>query len=249
MKIKKVRLSEISLAPYNPRKISKKEKEKLRKSLEEFGYVDPIIVNKRTGHVVGGNQRVIVLREMGVEEVDAVEVDLSLEEEKALNLALNKIAGDWDLDKLAEVLDELVQKGMEELTGFDVKEIEALLKDPLENTEYTLKVPGIVYEPLGLNVELSDCYDDSKYRELLKVIEEAEVSDEIKDFLRLAAMRFIEFDFENIAEYYAQAPKEVQELFEKLVLVIVDFDKAIAEGFVELREELRKLWERGLKYE
>jgi len=104
MEIAKKKLSELKPAPYNPRKIDKETLEKLKQSIQNFGYVEPLVWNKRTGHVVGGNQRLRVLKELGMDEVDVVIVDLSLEEEKALNLALNKIEGSWDLEKLEEVL-------------------------------------------------------------------------------------------------------------------------------------------------
>lgn len=90
--------------------------------------------NKRTGHVVGGNQRLKALEELGVEEVDVVVVDLPLEKEKALNLALNKITGDWSLPALKELLAEL-ENSLEDLTitGFDFEEIEKLIgRDPVQ---------------------------------------------------------------------------------------------------------------------
>jgi len=104
-----------------------KEMEKLEKSIQKFGYVDPIIYNKRTGHVVGGNQRLAVLKKLNYQEVDVVEVDLSLEEEKTLNLALNKIAGTWEFDKLTDILEELQSfDELIECTGFESHEIDNL---------------------------------------------------------------------------------------------------------------------------
>ena len=128
MNTKKVKLSEVKLPSYNPRTMPKEELENLKRSIKRFGYVEPIVINRRTGHVVGGNQRVIALRELGFEEAEAVEVDLSLQEEKALNLALNKISGEWDIPKLKEVLLELKAEDFDiELTGFDINEITDLL--------------------------------------------------------------------------------------------------------------------------
>lgn len=126
MRIERKKVSELKLAPYNPRVMPPEEMEKLKRSLETFGYVDPIIWNKRTGHVVGGNQRLLALRELGVEEVDVVVVDLPLEKEKALNIALNKISGEWDYQKLAELLDEL-DDTLRELTGWSMEEIEEII--------------------------------------------------------------------------------------------------------------------------
>lgn len=128
MKIVLKKLSELKFAPYNPRTIDPKEYEKLKRSIETFGYVDPLVWNKRTGHVVGGNQRLKVLQDLGFEEVEVVEIDVDLPTEKALNVALNRISGEWDYAKLAEVLESLPPV-YQELTGFDEEEIDNLLKD------------------------------------------------------------------------------------------------------------------------
>jgi ParB-like chromosome segregation protein Spo0J len=126
VKIVKKKVKDLKLAPYNPRYMPEEEKERLKKSLEAFGYVDPIIWNKRTGHVVGGNQRLVVLQELGVEEVDVVVVDLPLEKEKALNIALNQISGEWDFAKLADILNELDDE-LRDLTGWTPEEIEDII--------------------------------------------------------------------------------------------------------------------------
>lgn len=91
---------------------------------------------------------------------------------------------------------------------------------------------------------LYDCYDHQKYLRLCRMIDNSSgVSDEEKKFLKLAATRFIEFNYESIADYYASASKEMQGLMEKLALVIIDFDKAIEEGFVQLNERMKKIYE------
>lgn len=103
MRIEKKTVSELTPAPYNPRKALKsgdKDYEKLKRSIEEFGYVEPVIWNEHTGRVVGGHQRLKVLSDMGVTELDCVIVDIPEVQEKALNIALNKISGEWDIDKL-----------------------------------------------------------------------------------------------------------------------------------------------------
>lgn len=75
------------------------------------------------------------------------------------------------------------------------------------------------------------------------MIDRSNVSEEEKKFLRYAATRFIVFNYESIADYYASADKEAQQLMEKLALVIIDFDKAIENGFVHINDELRRLYE------
>ncbi len=105
MNIEKKKLADLQPADYNPRKDLKPgdaDYEKLKRSIEEFGYVDPIIWNERTGRICGGHQRFKILKAQGVEEAEVVIVDFDEEKEKAFNIALNKVNGDWDKDKLAE---------------------------------------------------------------------------------------------------------------------------------------------------
>ena len=131
MKIERKAISELIPAPYNPRKDIQPgdaEYEKLRRSLEEFGYVEPVIWNIQTGHVVGGHQRLKVLRELGETEIDCVIVDLPDAQEKALNIALNKISNDWDKEKLTALLEDLQNADIDiSLTGFDLEDIDNLL--------------------------------------------------------------------------------------------------------------------------
>ena len=123
-------ISELNPAAYNPRKDLQpgdSEYEKLLRSVEEFGYVEPIIWNERTGNIVGGHQRFKVMKQLGAEYIDCVVVDMDSEREKALNIALNKISGEFDLPKLTEILQELKLSGIGyTITGFDDKEVDKL---------------------------------------------------------------------------------------------------------------------------
>ena len=130
MNIEKISVGELKAASYNPRKDLKPgdaEYEKLKRSIEEFGYVEPVIWNKRTGTVVGGHQRLKVMKDLGYEEVDCVVVDLDEQKEKALNIALNKISGEWDEGLLASLLKDLDNNGYDiTFTGFDLAEAQEL---------------------------------------------------------------------------------------------------------------------------
>ena len=132
MRIEHKAISELIPAPYNPRKDIQpydEEYEKLKRSLQEFGYVEPVIWNERTGYVVGGHQRLKVLKQLGETEIDCVIVDLPEEQEKALNIALNKINNDWDDDKLKALLEDLQDTDIDiTLTGFDSAELDKYLK-------------------------------------------------------------------------------------------------------------------------
>lgn len=133
MEFAKKKVTELIPADYNPRKDLKPddaEYKKLKRSLEQFGYVEPVIWNKTTGRVVGGHQRLKVLIDMGITEVDCVVVELDEAKEKALNIALNKISGEWDKDKLMLVIEDLQGEDFDvSLTGFDAVDLDTLFKD------------------------------------------------------------------------------------------------------------------------
>ena len=136
MNIDKISIKKLIPADYNPRKDLRPgdpEYEKLKRSLEEFGYVEPVIWNRTTGRVVGGHQRLKILLNMGMEEVDCVVVEMNEEKEKALNIALNKINGDWDREKLALLITDLNAADFDvSLTGFDPGELDDLFKDTMK---------------------------------------------------------------------------------------------------------------------
>lgn len=133
MDIRSIPVERINPAPYNPRKQLRPgdpEYEKLKRSLEEFGYVDPLIWNARTGNLVGGHQRFAILVAGGARELDVSVVDLDLDREKALNVALNKISGEWEEGALRSLLADLDAAGFDTtLSGFDEGELEALLAE------------------------------------------------------------------------------------------------------------------------
>jgi len=136
MNIEKKNVKDLLPADYNPRKDLQPgdpEYEKLKRSIEQFGYVEPVIWNKQTGRVVGGHQRLKVLIDSGITEVDVVVVDMNTEKEKALNIALNKISGEWDTDKLALVIADLQSADFDvSLTGFDPEELDDLFRDDVK---------------------------------------------------------------------------------------------------------------------
>lgn len=139
MNIEKIHVEKLLPAKYNPRKDLQPgdpEFEKLKRSITEFGYVEPIIWNKRTGVVIGGHQRLKVLQHLGYTEVDCVVLDIDEQKEKALNVALNKISGAWDVPLLTSLLRDLDESGFDAtLTGFDVSEMSELFDDQSEIVE------------------------------------------------------------------------------------------------------------------
>lgn len=161
METKVMRLSEIKHAEYNPRvKLSEKDFEykALRESITQFGLVVPLIVNERTGNLVGGHQRLSVLLEQGVEETEVVVIDVDEAREKAICVAMNKISGQWDYGKLADLLGEL--DDFLDPDPMDTPEIEKTeRKDntrdggtPCRIGEYEFKIPNGQFEDMMADI-------------------------------------------------------------------------------------------------
>lgn len=132
MNIETRRLADLKPAAYNPRKKlvpGDPEYEKIARSIEEFGYCDPIIINK-DGTIIGGHQRASVLKSLGYTEADCIVVDLSKQDEKALNIALNKIGGQWDMTLLRDALQDLTLSKVDvNATGYSDDELSVILGD------------------------------------------------------------------------------------------------------------------------
>lgn len=132
MNIQIIDINKLIPATYNPRKDLKPDDAeyiKIKNSIVKFGFVSPLVINKDMT-VIGGHQRLKVLKDLGITEVECIVVDLDKTNEKALNIALNKIQGDWDEDKLEALLQELKSEEFDmNLTGFDFDEVDEILND------------------------------------------------------------------------------------------------------------------------
>ncbi len=137
MEIRTIAISRIKIQKYNPRKDLQPddpEYKMLAKGLNKFGLVEPLIWNKRSGNLVGGHQRLKILKSKKAKKVQVSVVDLPPQKEKALNIALNKLGeGGWDKPRLADLLEELDDSSLDiELTGWNDSEIEALMAEVRE---------------------------------------------------------------------------------------------------------------------
>lgn len=166
--MQRLAIKQIKPAAYNPRKKLRPqdpEYQRIKRSIQTFGMVDPLVWNKRSGNLVGGHQRLKILRdEFGVSEVDVSVVDLAPAEEKALNLALNKVGGQWDEGALADLLGELREQIDASLSGFTQTEIDNLLdSEPAETAEDTSsQLADLIYRVI------IDCKDENEQREMLE---------------------------------------------------------------------------------
>lgn len=190
LEVRRLYWEQLRPAPYNPRvqlQPGDPEYDKLKRSLEVHGYVDPIIWNERTGHIVGGHQRFAIMRDLGIETFDVAVVNLCLEDEKALNIALNKIAGRWDEAKLAPLLTELqaLPDFDVTLTGFDLPEIGAVLDHVRPPSADTLDFADLVQDQQPSIIQPGDvvelgphhlmCGDSTNSQDLTHLLEARQV--------------------------------------------------------------------------
>lgn len=151
LNMQKLDISKLKPAEYNPRKRLQpgdKDYEDIKNSFYEFGYIDPIIVNKDLT-IISGHQRYFVLQDLGVKEVWCNVTDMDKLKEKAANIGLNKISGEWEDQQLLEVLQELELEGYDfHLTGFSDEEFEELVNS-LEGDEEEEETAGSGYDGDG----------------------------------------------------------------------------------------------------
>lgn len=248
----------------------------LKKSLEH-DYFDPMVWNVRNGQLVSGHLRKKVMLQEGLyTHAMVVVVDYDEPTHLARLLAANKGMGTTDLQGQATFLAELknIGDGFEvNLSGFSLEEASVLVDDPYVDTEkgiygggeddegeddedlgddgldaYSTKISAPTYTPKEeVQPSLGVLMDTTKRDSLVKEINSAKIPDDVKEFLRAAACRHTVFDYGQVAEYYSHAPKRIQELFENSALVIIDFDKAIENGYVRLTDRMKDLYGKNIE--
>jgi hypothetical protein len=252
MAVETVPIDSISPDPANARKHGARNLETVIASFRRFGQQIPILVDK-SNVVRAGNCRLEAAKQLGWDTIQIVRTDLTSSEAIAYAIADNRTAelAEWDDDVLAAQLNGLLAEDEELLAsaGFTDEELEELLGEfgdealgvGAEDSQYTAKIEAPIYEPKGERPPLSELADKAKTIELCEEIASAEIPEEIKAFLTTAAQRHTVFNFRNIAEYYCHASPEVQHLMERSGLIIIDFQKAIQNGFVHLSERLGQI--------
>lgn len=245
----------------NMRTHSAEQVDQIIDSINQFGFTNPILIDK-DGVIIAGHGRLEAAKKMRLSLVPCIRLgELNEDQVKALRIADNQLAlnAGWDFDMLKSELDSLQLANFDlKFTGFSEKELTDLMgsdvkfdddsddksEDFAEEVKslYSVETKTPIYEPLGLDITLKDCVDVSKVQQLIKDIDASKCSDEEKTFLKVAAYRHSAFNYKNVAEYYAaHASKEMQRLMEDSALVIIDFNKAIENGYVKLTERIKKI--------
>ncbi len=225
--------------------------ERLAKILEYQGARYCAKISNQSGILRSGHGRVMAAELAGWTHypVDFQDYE-SLDQEYADAIADNAVASWAELD-LSGINFDLAELGpdinldMLGIKDFFLDPSERDLSDEEKEELYTKKIQAPIYEPKGERPDLNELFDRSKSRTLEAEIETSGVDENIKTFLLFAAQRHVVFDYEKIAEYYAHAPKDIQSLMEKSALVIIDFNKAIENGFIQMTKEISEVYPNG----
>lgn len=234
MKITEMSVKELKPYAKNTKKHDKTQIANVAESIKQYGFVQPIVVDK-DNNIVIGHCRYEAAKKLKLETVPCVCVDeLTDEQVKALRIVDNKSnESPWDMEFLADELAEV------DLSMFDFDF--GLGENENKENPYTQKIEIPQYEITGEKPSFEEMYDREKENELISEIENSGVSEKEKEFLIEAAHRHCCFNYRNIAEYYAHASAEMQKLMEKSALVIIDYENAIANGYVELSEKIKEI--------
>jgi hypothetical protein len=234
----------------NARRRTDRSSKLIAESLMRFGAARSIVIDE-DNRILAGNGTIEGAKAAGIKNVRVIETDgteiiavkrtdLSEDDKIGLALADNRTSdlSEWDGAMLHQISEE-----HDISAWFNKEELDELfgVEDPIdEDSPYTNKTTAPIYEPSGTQHKPEHLYDATKTNQLIAEIQIADIPDDIKAFLTLAAYRHTAFTYSKIADYYATAPKEIQSLFEASALVIIDFEQAIENGFVRLDERVEQ---------
>jgi len=257
-----MKITDLKPAPYNPRKISGESMAGLKTSLAQFGDIAGLTWNRATGHMVAGHQRLTSLKALYGDRLEIREevngsfwivspdgekfalrvVDWTEEQERAANVAANNphIAGEFD-GTIGELLAQIEADDAELFESLRLGDLLKAEEEPERDDNYSRKIEAPIYKIKGERPAIATLIDTTKRDSLIAELAQADIPDDIKQFLHHAAERHSVFHFGRIAEFYAHADAPIQDLMERSALVVIDFDKAVEGGFVKMTEKMLEL--------
>ena len=240
-----VPVKELKAHPQNRNKHPQEQIERLAKILEYQGWRYPIKVSKRSGFITSGHGRLEAAKHLGLKEVPVSFQDYADESMEYADLQADNAIASWSELDLSAINADIGDLGPD--FDIDLLGIENFVIEPADKVQdddlYTMKVESPVYEPKGEKPKTSELYDLEKTMKLLSEIKGKDLKEDVRMFLEFAAYRHVVFNYEKIAEFYAHANKETQDLMERSALVIIDFNKAIENGFVALSTKIAEQYD------
>lgn len=249
-------IAKLSVDPNNARTHSDRNLTAIAHSLKQFGQRKPIVVTA-DNVVIAGNGTLVAAITLDWKHIDIVRIpaDWTDDQIKAFAIADNRTQdlSEFDVDVLLGQLQELGDTDFDlSSLGFDGDYISELgelndnkdlerLAGRIDDESYTAKVTVPHYEIIGEQPGLDELFDDTRATELQAEIVDADIPLEVQQFLSVAAMRHVVFNYRKIAEYYPHAPKEIQRLMEESALIIIDLKDAIRLGFAKFTESIEEL--------
>lgn len=220
-------------------------------SINEFGWTNPILIDEHD-IIIAGHGRLEAAETLKLNEVPCILLSgLTETQKRAYLIADNQLAlnAGWDIELLQSEIEALKLENFDiDLLGFNDEEFQSMLdsaskleaneNNSLDENPYTKNVSTPLYEPSGAKPEYTDMYKTDKLNQLLSKINNSKVDLKAKEFLITAAYRHVQFNYEEIANFYAHSNKEMQELMEDSALIIIDFNKSIEQGYLNLSAEV-----------
>jgi hypothetical protein len=241
--LRQVKASELLPNPRNWRRHPAGQADALRGALAEIGYADALIAYETPDGLmlIDGHLRAETTPDM---EVPVLVTDLDEGEANKLLMTLDPLAAMASADtatfdalrQMTTVDSDALQEMLDAITGGNLKSLEAMQKPPDNPYIQTVNIP--IYTPTGPQPSIDELRDRQTADKLIDEIRQADLPVDIQQFLLDAAERHVAFNFQNIANYYAHAPANIQALMERSALVIIDYNQAIENGFIRLVEDI-----------
>jgi hypothetical protein len=247
LQVEVIPLAELHPHPRNYRRHPADQLSHIQQSLEANGqYRNVVIAND--GTILAGHGVVEAAQAVGLTQVACIRLPLEPDDPRAIKVLTgdNEIAGRAEVD--TGLLGELLQQvaDLDDLlgTGYTPEMLASLLQaqEP-DEVVYTDKVVSPIYEPSGPQPPVKTLTDVTKRDALMAEVASADLPQDVRTFLILAAHRHTRFDYEAIANYYAHAPEPVQRLMEQSALVIIDYDQAVEQGFIRLHDSISEAFQ------
>jgi phage regulator Rha-like protein len=239
-----VDVSKLIPNPKNNNKHPIDQIKRLAKIIDFQGQRSPIVVSNRSGFIVKGHGRLEAIKLLGWEKCAVDYQDYDSEAQEYADMTADNEIAKWAEFQTDMFLEEI--KGLDiDQDYFGLKEMPELGIEEEQDTIYETKIKTPVYEITGEEPKLNELVNTEKADKLKEEIEKSNLPNKVKEFLKLTATRLYEFNYSKIAEYYAHQDKDLQDIMEKLALVIIDYNKAVEYGFVEMTKQIDALVDMG----